>query len=274
MEQKKLTFEFSHGKVEGILKESFTNEYLIIITNGHDGFYNYGMFPYIQNKLCDNGITSFSYNFSHGGVIGDSDYFEDLEGYEKNSMKLETLDLVETTKELIKTYQNSKIIFLTHSLGGVPTIFGASELIKNNINILGVILISTIKTLNVWPKEMIDKWKNDKVFYLKNNRTKQDLPLGFDFLQEILSHKTTWNIENKIKEIDTNMLIVHGENDEAIPVEHSNTLYNWAHSTNKKVQLEIIPNATHTYNTQHPFENPSVQLDKLINKIINWIKKL
>lgn len=273
MKQKKIAFEFSHGKIEGILKESSTNEYLVIITNGHDGFYNYGMFPYIQDKLCEHGINSFSYNFSHGGVIGDSDYFDDLDGYEKNSMKLETLDLVETTKELINTYQNSKIILLTHSLGGVPTIFGASELIKNDINIIGVVLISTVKTLNVWPKDMIDKWKKDKVYYLKNNRTKQDLPLGYAFLQEILSFETTWNVENKIKEIDTNILIVHGENDEAVPTEHSKILYHWANSSNKKTQLEIIPDATHTYNTKHPFEKSSEQLDELINRIINWIKK-
>ena len=36
-------------------------------------------------------------------------------------MRLETLDLVNTSKELIKLFPNKKIIHLTHSLGGVPT---------------------------------------------------------------------------------------------------------------------------------------------------------
>jgi hypothetical protein len=43
----------------------------------------------LQETLSRMGISSYSFNFSHGGIIGDADYFEDLVSYEKNCMRLE-----------------------------------------------------------------------------------------------------------------------------------------------------------------------------------------
>src|SRR6476619_7660133 len=99
MEKQKLFFEHPEGIVEGIYLNAGKNSNLVIIVNGHNGFYNYGMFPYIQEKLFSGGISSYSFNFSHGGVKGDSDYFEDLQGYEQNCMRLETADVVSIFNE-------------------------------------------------------------------------------------------------------------------------------------------------------------------------------
>ncbi len=70
------------------------------------------------------------------------------------------------------------------------------------------------------------------------------------------------------------MLIIHGEKDEAIPVEHGQALFDWIKETNPKPELKIIPGATHTYNTRHPFEGPSNELEELIRTSVNWIREL
>ncbi|MEO6637878.1 MAG: hypothetical protein ABIN25_06355, partial [Ginsengibacter sp.] len=89
MQKQKISFIHKDGIVEGIYMPSEIDARLVIIINGHNGFYNYGMFPHIQESLADNNIASYSFNFSHGGVKGDGDYFEDLKKYEKNCMRLE-----------------------------------------------------------------------------------------------------------------------------------------------------------------------------------------
>src|SRR5258706_7416445 len=185
----KVKFNFEHGIVEGIyLNADSPHSPLVIITNGHNGFYNYGMFPYIQENLGENGIYSFSYNFSHGGVESDSDFFSRLDLYEKNSMALETKDLVEVVRNIkdskIKKDEKSKLIFLTHSLGGIPTIFGARQLIKEGFQIDGIVLISTTMTLDFWSKEQMEEWERNGRLLLKNNRTNQLLPQGKEFLEE------------------------------------------------------------------------------------------
>ncbi|MDQ6761568.1 MAG: hypothetical protein M3015_02945, partial [Bacteroidota bacterium] len=143
MQKEKISFIHKDGVVEGIYVPVENDAPLVIIINGHNGFYNYGMFPHIQHSLAENSIASYSFNFSHGGVNGDGDYFEDLEKYEKNSMRLEVEDTMCVLHNLNSGQFkiHTKIFLLAHSLGGVPAIFSASKAQAENINIAGIILI-------------------------------------------------------------------------------------------------------------------------------------
>jgi pimeloyl-ACP methyl ester carboxylesterase len=275
MSTKKISLEYANGTIDGIYITAGTDSPLVIIINGHNGFYNYGMFPYIQQSLYKEKISSYSFNFSHGGVIGDADYFEDLEKYEANCMRLETEDLLCVLQNLHSDRFNKhlKVILLAHSLGGVPTIFGAKKAVEEKIKPDGIILVSTVKTLYFWPVEMIKEWATNGVYYKKNNRTKQELPQGFEFLQEVMNSETKWNIEREIKSLQIPILIIHGENDEAIPVENGQALFAWIKETNPEPELKIIPGATHTYNTKHPFDGPSKELEEMISATVNWINQ-
>lgn len=272
MQKEKLKFHHTNGMVEGIYINAGSGSPITIIINGHNGFYNYGMFPYIQQNLFENNISSYSFNFSHGGVIGDADYFEDLEKYEHNCMRLETEDLVCVLRNLNKEFKDhSKVFLFAHSLGGVPTIFGAKKTLEEKININGIMLVSTVKTLNFWPVEMLEEWAAAAVYYKKNNRTKQELPQGFEFLQEVINSDTDWNVRLAIQLLNIPILIIHGANDEAVPVEHGESLYSWIKDSNKYARFKIIPGASHTFNTKHPFEKTSNELEELIKITVDWI---
>lgn len=271
MKKEKLTLHHKNGMVEGIYINAGRPSPLVIIINGHNGFYNYGMFPYIQQKLFENKISSYSFNFSHGGVKGDSDYFEDLEKYERNCMRLETEDLLSILQNLKKFKVHSKIFLFTHSLGGVPTIFGAKKALEERIKIDGIILVSTVKTLNFWPAEMLTEWAMAGVYYKRNNRTKQELPQGFEFLQEIINCEEDWNVKKAIRSLNLPILIIHGANDEAVPVEHGKSFFSWIKNSTAKAELKIVPRATHTFNTKHPFETTSNELEELIKITVEWI---
>ena len=271
MKKERINFQHTNGEVEGIYINAGNGSPLVIIINGHNGFYNYGMFPYIQEKLFENGISSYSFNFSHGGVIGDADVFEDLEKYEQNCMRLETEDLLSILQNLDQFNDHAKIFLLAHSLGGVPTIFGAKKAAEEKIEIDGMVLVSTVKTLNFWPPEMLSEWASSGVYYKKNNRTKQELPQGFELLQEIVNCDKNWNIKQAIQSLWIPILIIHGANDEAVPAEHSESLFSWIKNSNPNAHLKIIPNATHTFNTKHPFEKSSNELEELIRITAEWI---
>ncbi|SEB38807.1 hypothetical protein SAMN04489761_0362 [Tenacibaculum sp. MAR_2009_124] len=266
----KLKLNFKHGDIEGIIKVSHVNDTIVIITNGHNGFYNYGMFPFIQEELLKNNISSFSYNFSHGGVIGDADRFDDLEKYEKNCMRLEKLDFIEVHKAISSKYPKAKIVHLAHSLGGIPTTFGVLELEKQNIPVAGAILLATVKKLDIWTKEVIEQWKTNKVLFKKNNRTKQELPQGSEFLIEVLNARINWNVETALGDIKTPFYYIHGKEDEAIPYEHGVNQFLWKTSNS---ELSLIEKGTHTLNTKHPFQGPSPQLSEFLDLAINWIKE-
>ncbi len=249
---------------------------LVIIINGHNGFYNYGFFPYLQQQLSKNNISSYSFNYSHGGIIGDSDFFEDLKSYEKNCMRLEVEDVMCILNNLTSAQfkKHDKIFMLAHSLGGVAAIFSAKKAQDENINIAGIILLSTVKQLDFWPKEKIKEWSKNKIIYQKNNRTNQSLPLGEEFLNEVLQSNTKWNVKKEIQQLKQPILILHGENDESVPVENGTTLFKWIQSLNKNSSLKLIPETTHTFNTKHPFSGTTAQLEEMIEAVINFIHSL
>lgn len=274
----KISFAFQHGNIEAVYKNANNpNTPLVIITNGHNGFYNYGMFPYIQIKLADKGISSLSYNFSHGGIEGDSDYFTHLDLYEKNCMRLETADLTEITRHLsnsgIKSLTN-KIVLLGHSMGSVPVIFAAKELLSEGYPICGLILLSPISTLDRWDEETMKLWETTGVRMIMNNRTKQDLPHGKEFLTEVREANGKWSIHKALKDVDTNLLLVHGDNDEAVLPGNSVDISRWNKEYGHNTTLKIIHNAGHTFNTRHPFTGPSIEVDQMITEISTWILTL
>ena len=273
MTKQKISISHKTGTVDGVYISSGSSSPLVVVVNGHNGFYNYGMFPYLQQQFFENGISSYSCNFSHGGIKGDGDFFEDLAAYEKNCMRLETEDVMAVLQNLSRFGEHDKIFLLAHSLGGVPAVFSAIKASTKNIKIDGMILVSTVKKLNFWPKDMLQEWAVAGVYYKKNNRTKQELPQGFEFLQEIVNADADWNVEHEIKKITCPVLIVHGEMDEAIPVEHAHSLYDWTKIANPHSSLKIIPNATHTYNTKHPFEGASDEVNELIKTCVKFIKE-
>ncbi|CAN5198996.1 hypothetical protein BH09BAC2_BH09BAC2_19390 [soil metagenome] len=277
MIKQKISIEHTEGAVDGIYISAGETTPLVIIINGHNGFYNYGMFPYIQNKFFENGISSFSFNYSHGGVTGDNDFFDDLEKYEKNCMRLETADVVsvlQKTKEPPFKSHSSFYLF-AHSLGGVPALFGSNKATLFSLKINGIILVSTVSTIRYWPPEVLQEWSVAGVYYKKNNRTQQELPQGFELLQEIMKSETDWNILNAIKNLKVPILIVHGEKDEALPVSHAEALYHAAKSSdNKNVSMMLLPDATHTFNTKHPFTASSAELENLLALSVSWISKI
>ena len=275
MPDQKLSFTHSNEQIDGIYINAGKNTPLVIIANGHNGFYNYGMFPYIQQSFLHAGISSYSFNYSHGGVLGDSDYFSDLEKYEQNCIRLEKEDILCAVQnfEAGQYSKHNKIFLFTHSLGGAPTIFATKEIELSTFNLAGIILVSTVKTLDFWGKTMIDKWKVTGVYLKKNNRTNQELPLGKEFLDEVINCEDEWSIEKAIKQLHTPIFILHGEMDEAVPMESSLSLYEWSKNNNPKNKLEIIKDATHTFNTKHPFAGPSVMLNNMIAASICWIQE-
>lgn len=270
-----LVFNHPNGSVEGIYINAGENSPLVIIANGHNGFYSYGMFPYIQVQLYKNGISSFSFNYSHGGIEGDNDVFTRLDLYEKNCMRLEKEDMLCVLRDvhLGASETHSKVFILTHSLGGVPTVFAANAAMGTDSAPDGIILLSSVSRLDFWPDATIGKWKETGTYKILNNRTRQELPQGPEFLSEVLAAGSAWNMENAVRSLTLPVCIIHGENDEAVPVSHGQSLYSWCKHNNPANEFVPVPNATHTFNTQHPFSGATPELETMIDAVVKWIGK-
>lgn len=275
VQEQQYVFESKNGPLDARYSNAADGTPLVIIANGHNGFFNYGMFPFVRQFLAENGISSIGFNYSHSGIVGESDVFEDLERYRKNCRRLEKEDLLTVLRIVSEQFsQHPKIFILAHSMGGIATVFAGKEAAENNIPLHGAILLNCLSTLNVRSEAVLENWKNKGVWLLRNNRTLQDLPQGEEYLQETLASAENgpWNPEPVVRSLRIPLLVLHGDEDESVPVWHSEHLFAWSKDHHPATRFELIPGATHTLNTKHPFEGATPQLLDALQRMTNWLK--
>lgn len=148
------------------------------------------------------------------------------------------------------------------------------KLLNENLRVDGILLIAPTKTLDFWSKEEMEEWEKKGVLMLLNKRTNQKLPQGKEYLEETKHAHDKWSIEKALKGVHAKFLILQGEKDEAIPIEEAITINEWNKANGNISEVKIIPNATHTFNTKHPFTGNSTELDLMLTEAIRWINSI
>lgn len=276
MQRERFTLNTPNGALEGVFLDAGNQTPLVIIANGQNGFFNYGMFPHVQQSLAVAGISVVGFNYSHAGLKPDEDVFTDLERYRKNSRELEKEDLLQVLQAVDQGFfgNHATRFILAHSMGGIGTVRAAAEAQQKGYAPDGVILLCCLSTLNCRTPEIMEAWIKNKVWMLRNNRTQQDLPLGKAYLQETLDSVPGGKLDPEplARSLRMPVYIVHGEADESVPLYHSESLFNWCGSNHPANAFVLIPEASHTLNTRHPFEGSNPQLEQFIEGTITWIQ--
>jgi pimeloyl-ACP methyl ester carboxylesterase len=274
MERYAFQFISPNGQINGIYRHAGSATPLVVIANGHNGFYNYGMFPYIQQTLAANGISSVAFNYSHSGIVGENDFFEDLAKYGKNCRRLEKEDLLFVLEQIPTAFPNhSSLTILAHSMGGIATVFAAKEAAEKGILLSGAVLLNCLSTLAVRSEEVMEKWKRDRVWLIRNNRTLQDLPQGEEYLNETIASSGfgNWNPEPIVRSLQIPLFVAHGDADESVPAWHGERLFEWSSGNHPRTAFYSIKNGSHTLGTKHPFEGPNPVLDDFLQAAVKWI---
>jgi pimeloyl-ACP methyl ester carboxylesterase len=105
-----------------------------------------------------------------------------------------------------------------------------------------------------------------------NQRTKQVMRLNLSLLEDIEKNcDTTLNIKRSVADLKRPLLLVHGEQDLAVPIIEGEQLFNWSDKT--LTEFQKIPAAGHTFDIKHPFEGSNPKFDKVINLTIDFFYK-
>lgn len=228
---------------------------LILFCHGFKGFKDWGHFPLICRQLASAGTCVVKFNFSHNGMGPDGKYdFIDLETFAKNNYLKEIEDISSLLKQLRSeqflqsTIDFENISILGHSRGGSMAILAGLE----DPRIKRIISWAAVADLEGrLPNEAeLAEWSADGVRYILNSRTGQKLPMNYQFVETLQANRALLSLEKQLKKSEKPLLIVHGESDQAVPLEHAYALQIWQ----PKAELESIPDAGHTFGGTHPFE--------------------
>src|SRR6202012_1606024 len=228
---------------------------LVIFAHGFKGFKDWGTHNMVARLFVENGFRYLKFNFSHNGTTLDKPLdFADLIAFSDNTFSIELEDL----KAVIDFACNGSVMrtaesvnLIGHSMGGGISIVKTAE----DTRISKLVTMASISSFrNLWPREAEEQWKIQGIMYNHNSRTNQQMPLKSTLLDDLDAHPTRLNITEKAAAIKQPWLIVHGDADTSVPVSHAEELK----SAQPNAELIIIPNADHTFNSKHPYDQDTL----------------
>jgi dienelactone hydrolase len=249
---------------------------LLLFVHGFKGFKDWGHFPLICEKIADKGIAIIAFNFTHnGGTEVNSIDFPDLEAFSQNSYSKEVKD-VGCLYDWIKSYKKDyfsnidfeKISILGHSRGG-------------GIALLASHKYSFIQKVITWaavadfeerlpPKDQLVEWEKSGIHIIKNGRTKQEMPMRYEFVEDLINNALELKIENAVKNMTKPLLLIHGEEDETVDRKDAERIHQWSSSST----LLMIKACNHTFNGKHPWNSLELPLATIqaVNGTVEYIK--
>ncbi len=244
---------------------------VILFCHGYKGFKDWGTWNLMSQTLAGAGMACVKFNYSHnGGTIEQPIDFPDLEAFGNNNYSLEIQDTNYMLDWLAQTslpIDRSRIYLMGHSRAGGITAIVASR----NSMVKGLITLAGVSDFESrFPRgAALQAWKTNGVTYVENARTKQQMPLYYQFYKDFIAHKDQLNILNAVRNLNKPHLIIHGDRDEAVSLVDAFAF----HDNSSHGELRIIGGANHVFGAQHPWEKPFLPeaLHKVIHCMTNFV---
>jgi alpha-beta hydrolase superfamily lysophospholipase len=247
----------------------------ILYVHGFKGFKDWGFVPAAGEFFSQQGYHFIAFNFSHNGI--GATQFEEFT--QPTKFKLNTFSLeVAETQEMIEAITQgtipgiagiTKLGIIGHSRGGGIALLAGS----NHPQVNAICTWAAVSTFHRYSPAMIRLWKEQGYLEVANARTGQIFHLGRGLLTDLeVNGATALNIRKAVSECTQPLCILHGEADEAVPMEDARALCEWADQA--AVEMHILPQAGHTFGIVHPYAGTTPAFDKVLAHTSQFFKNL
>jgi len=241
------------------------NSPIVIFCHGYKGFKDWGCWNMVANKFSENGFNFLKFNFSHNGVTKSNlTEFSDLEAFGNNNYSKELFDLEKVIDWVCESNEFSSYIDLNniyligHSRGGGIVSLATAK----DKRIAKTITWASVSNLIDRTPKNIEEWKEEGVVYQLNGRTKQNMPLFYQFFENTMANKDLLDISKVANKIITPFCVIHGKEDSVVNEEDAEQLDSFISTS----QLILIEGAGHTFGSSHPFTGN--ELPKHLNQVV------
>lgn len=255
--------------------ENQLNKEVVIFCHGYKGYKDWGAWDLVAEEFAKNNYFFVKMNFSHnGGTVDQPIDFPDLEAFGQNNflIELDDLDTVVSWIQFDDVFSREKdqnsISVIGHSRGGgIVALKGASDKrIKKIISWAGVSDFGS----RFPDGEPLELWKKNGVAYITNSRTKQQMPHYIQFYDTFKENEAKLTIQTAVSNLDIPYLILHGDEDETVPIIEARNLNSWS----GKSSLEIISGGNHTFGSSHPWQYSKLpeHLHEVVTHSLGFLK--
>ena len=223
------------------------NNQLVIFIHGYMGYKDWGCWNLVSSYFNKKGFAFLKYNASHnGGTIEKPIDFSDLDSFSENNYMKEIEDFEAIMQMVDKKFNNDLAIsVIGHSRGGAIALLQSDH--RRIQRIATWAAISSIE--NRFPKDkLLIEWKNKGVRFVKNGRTKQELPQYFNLYEDFEKNKSKYNLESLCKKYLKPISHFHGLEDTSVLPENAVQLASWS-----KGNLNMMKETNHVFGSRHPW---------------------
>jgi dienelactone hydrolase len=248
----------------------------VVICHGFKGFMDWGFFPALAALLAERGFVAVRVNLSGTGMQPGDELVTDPDAFREDTYGRE---LAELTAVLDATAAGSiapgrvdrrRIGLFGHSRGGgISLLAAAGPAWRDRLRAL--VTWASIADIDRFTPEQKEQWRRSGEHPVANARTGQRLALGRGMLAEIEERRAELDILAAASTRHAPWLIVHGAEDESVPVAEAHRLAE--HAGDGRMELLVVPGASHTFGARHPFAGPTPQLIQALNATQRWFRE-
>lgn len=239
----------------------------VIIVHGFKGFKDWGMFPPFASRAAKAGFTAVSFNMSGSGVDNDGN-FTLVDRFVRNTYSAELSDLATVANALasgrLGVPNPASISLVGHSRGGGVAILHAAR----DPRISALVTWAAIGTVERWSETEKAAWRESGHLDIQNARTGQIFPLETAVLDDMEQHRESLDIPAAASRIQIPWLIIHGTEDESVPVSDAELLKR--SSGRESTELMLVEGAGHTFGAVHPWRGAGPVTGKVFDATVGW----
>jgi uncharacterized protein len=234
---------------------------VVVFVHGFKGFKDWGHFNVLADFFARRGFVFVKLDLSHNGVvIGGTGDLEDLDAFGRNNFSIELddigclLDALQAGHTPVPAAETdlARLYLVGHSRGGGLVMLKAAE----DARVRAVAAWAPITDVNPgWPEPMMQHWQQAGVLHVENARTKQQLPLYFQIVEDYHRNRRRLDIQHNLRlRLRQPLLLIHGDQDETLPVDKVHLL----REAKPDAELVILPGAGHMFGGAHPWADTTL----------------
>lgn len=245
----------------------------VVICHGFKGFMEWGFFPYVASLLAGRGFVAVRFNLSGAGMRPGDELVTDVGAFRENTYSRELEDLSAVLAALGETIapgrvDRRRIGLFGHSRGGGAALLAAAHPSWRE-RIRALVTWAAIADVDRFTPEQKAEWRRAGELPVVNARTGQRLALGVGLLDDVEERRAELDLLAASAARAAPWLIVHGADDESVPVAEAHHL---AEAAAGEKELLVVPGANHTFGVRHPFAGPTPQLIQALNATQRWFR--
>lgn len=233
----------------------------MVICHGFKGFKDWGFFPHAAGRLARAGFTVVSFNTSGSGVGEDGESFDELERWGHQTFTGDLADL-STVVDYAAEQGAPSVGLLGHSRGGGTAVLHAAR----DRRVTSLATWAAVSTFGRWSPDDLTRWRRDGRLDVVNLRTGQVLPMFRDALDDLEANPHRLDLLAASARIAVPWLIVHGTQDESVPLEDGLALERASRSP--RTQMLRIEGGSHTFGVRHPWAGSTPAFDRVLERTV------